>query len=243
MFPALLACTGAAVDSAVTILPDDTGESMPAAPSPFSPISMLPSIWAGFDGSELTTYTWEGVDSEPEVALQMVSEDWFITESEDETCSWSGILSAAGDIDLKLGTVFYQKQVELVLSETDCMGFDEDVWGMETPTAVLESTTIGMAISPLRTLEPLLSQLYGESGKDWELDGAPYVFEVTWMLPGSNEPEGWGYGVSFATDDDGNVKQKNGTPVKQTITNGLETGILFILPYRTLSVEDLPSTP
>ena len=54
MFPALLACTGAAVDSAVTILPDDTGDSMPAAPSPFSPISMLPTIWAGFDGSELT---------------------------------------------------------------------------------------------------------------------------------------------------------------------------------------------
>ena len=152
-------------------------------------------------------------------------------------------MTAAGDIDLKLGTVYYQSPLELALSETDCTGFDVDVWGAETPTAALESTPIAMAISPLRSLEPLLAQLYDESGKDWERDGLPYIFEVTWVLPGSSEPEGWGYGVSFVTDDDGAVELKNGEPIKQATTNGLEPGILYVLPYRTLSVEDLLSTP
>jgi hypothetical protein len=247
----LLACSGAAPDSgspdtadtAPDTRSDTASDTDPDTPDPFSPIELLPTIWAGFDGEALTGFSSDGGLVEPSVDIRLLTKAYFNFPSDAEQCRWSGVLTPTEPSDLGFTKLWYQHIIQLSLVETDCEGLDPAIWGESTPTTVLQTTPITMAIARPQGLQFLLPVLYESLGKNWKEDGEPYIFSVYWMLPGSVELEEWGYGMSFAVDEQGALLEEHGAPVPQVLVDELPAGILYIIPYRSLSIDSLIPTP
>lgn len=161
----------------------------------FEATVMFVSLRTGYDQSGLSGYT--GVDSNgaaysqdtPWVEVQLVTDDYFDAYDDRYACTWvANVVPAGGgsfvadDFGVSDLWIGYGVNFELFVSEdgtpqTDCYDFDPEVWGEDSPTAVLESTEFGVGFAPMSAeFQTTLQGAVEGANLDWDLDWAPYVF-------------------------------------------------------------------
>ena len=161
----------------------------------FEATVMFVSLRTGYDQSGLSGYT--GVDSNgaaysqdtPWVEVQLVTDDYFDAYDDRYACTWvANVVPAGGgsfvadDFGVSDLWIGYGVNFELFVSEdgtpqTDCYDFDPEVWGEDSPTAVLESTEFGVGFAPMSAeFATTLQGAVEGANLDWDADWAPYVF-------------------------------------------------------------------
>ena len=130
-----------------------------------------------FDGSDLVSWYYEGTEVPPVVDITFAEEDYFVGYDERYACHWYGVIVPNGLDDLEMGdNLWIGWDVSFQFLETDCDDFDPELWGDDTPTAVIEDYPFGIGWGAASAEMEADLKGAGVSEADWAVDWEPYVY-------------------------------------------------------------------
>lgn len=137
----------------------------PASPAPvFEPYAFFLSGWTGLDQGEV-------VDPGPDATITLTfwTEEGFRNGDAAESCAWTGhvdVIAPAQIVDAP--DVWTAAQVELDLIATDCLAFDGDIWGENTPTSALTGARVALGHGPMSpSMHALMTRHHDRHSLAW----------------------------------------------------------------------------
>ena len=219
----------------------DTDTDVPEVEPPWMAVVSNVTVDDGLWG-----YSVDGAWTDPYVGVTFYDDAWFDTGDEQYRCEWWGWLANDGKTVFPASTgVWKAWRVELDSFDTNCTGFDVDVWNGQTPSGHMNGRKLGIGWGPMSDARAVeLEDAFVDAGYDWS-DVGPTLHSVWYGFDdgsGQWDVHEGGYGIAFAVDADyGLVYGDDGKAVALESDRGdpgpalyagyrwstLETGLLF----------------
>jgi hypothetical protein len=225
-----------------------SGDTAVEEPEYFEPV-----LWQVHE----TMYLWEdggfadfklepgGSPQTPFLTVRFMTQAYLESGSDEGFCDWTTELVLREENDRNDGSVWIGMQLEPSTLSTDCEGFDPEVWEGGNPRIHMETASLWFGIGPTLAFAAVLENLYEESGKEWIVDGEPYLFSLFFGLW---DDENWGlvptelnYATAYEVDSDGAIQWNgDGSASQLVVGDSPPEGVIRALPYRSPTMDELP---